>query len=270
MKSFFIFRLLPSTFILLWLSACLATVTPPPPVVIRAAGSTSMTSLLTELAAAYSAQQPHVTFDIQGGGSQLGQALVESGQVDLGLVSWPVQNLPKTLRSIPIAHDAVAVILHPDNKVESLSLLEVRDIFGGGLLNWQEVDGLPGPIQVVSREDGSGTRAAFETLAMGNERVTPTAIVLPNSQAVVDFVAQHPGAVGYVSLALVTGEVYAVPLEGVPATLDSLAAGNYPITHDLSLLAPSQGQPELEKFVDFCLSPAGQAIVVTKWYPIRR
>lgn len=269
MKFYFNFRLLPFAFILLWLSACLATVTPPPPVVIRAAGSTSMTPLLADLAAAYSAQQPHVTFDIQGGGSQLGQALVESGRVDLGLVSWPVKNLPETLRSIPIAHDAVAVILHPDNKIELLSLLEVRDIFGGRLLNWQEVDGVAGPIQVVSREEVSGTRTAFETLVMGNERVTPTAIVLPNSQAVVEFVAQHPGAVGYVSLALVTDKVYPVPLEGVRTNLDSLIAGVYPLTRDLSLLVSTQGQPELDKFVEFILSPAGQAIVATKWGPIR-
>lgn len=269
MKFYFNFRLLPFTFILLWLSACLATVTPPPSVVIKAAGSTSMTPLLADLAAAYSAQNPHVTFDIQGGGSQLGQVLVQSGQVDLGLVSWPVKNLPETLRSIPIAHDAVAIILHPGNKIENLSLLEVRDIFGGRRLNWQGVDGLAGPIQVVSREEGSGTRAAFETLVMGNERVTPTAIVLPNSQAVVDYVARHPGAAGYVSLALATDEVYPVPLEGVQTNLDSLIAGVYPITRDLSLLVPRQGQPELEKFVDFCLSPAGQDIVAIKWYPVR-
>jgi phosphate transport system substrate-binding protein len=255
--------------ILIFLPACLATVTPPPPVVLNAAGSTSLAPLLADLAAVYSAQQPHITFDIQSGGSQLGQMLVESGRVDMGMISWPAQNLPGTMRSIPIARDAVAIILHPDNKIESLSLVEVQDIFSGRLLNWREVDGLAGPIQVVSREDGSGTRAAFETLVMADERVTPTAIVLPNSQAVVDYVAQHAGAVGYVSLALVTEKVYAVPLEGIPPTLDSLTGGNYPLTRELSLLVPRQSQPELAKFVEFSLSPAGQAIVAAKWGPVR-
>lgn len=255
--------------ILIFLPGCLATVTPPPPVVLKAAGSTSMAPLLADLAAAYSAQQPHITFDIQGGGSRLGQTLVESGRVDMGMISWPAQNLPGSVRSIPIARDAVAIILHPENKIETLSLLETRDIFSGRRLNWQEVDGLAGPIQVISREEGSGTRAAFEMLVMADERVTPTAIVLPNSQAVVDFVAQHPGAVGYVSLALVTEKVYAVPLEGIPPTLDSLTAGNYPLTRELSLLVPRQSQPELAKFVEFSLSPAGQAIVAAKWGPVR-
>ena len=56
--------------ILCLLPACIATVTPPPPVVLKAAGSTSMGPLLTDLASAYSSQHPHVTFDIQGGGSR--------------------------------------------------------------------------------------------------------------------------------------------------------------------------------------------------------
>jgi len=251
------------------LAACGATVTPPPPVVLKAAGSTSMGPLLTDLATAYSTQHPHVTFDIQGGGSQLGQTLVEAGQVDLGLVSWPPQNLAKSLRSIPTAHDAIAVILHPQNKIDGLSLVELRDIFSGRLLNWQEVAGLAQPIQVVSREDGSGTRAAFEAIVMDQQPVTPTAIVLPNSQAVVDFVAQNPNAIAYVSLAFSKNDVYAVPIEGIPPTLENLTSGSYLLTRDLFILVPKQGQPELDQFVKFVLSPAGQAIVAEKWGRVR-
>jgi ABC-type phosphate transport system substrate-binding protein len=94
-----------------------------------------MGPLMTDLATAYSAQHPHVTFDIQGGGSQLGQSLVESGRVDLGLVSWPPQNLLPGLRSIPIARDTIAIIVHPENKLEGLSLADLQNIFSGRLLD---------------------------------------------------------------------------------------------------------------------------------------
>lgn len=260
---------LPST--IFFLTACVATVTPPPPpVVLKTAGSTSMEPLLTELAAAYTAQNPQVTFDIQGGGSQLGQSLAEAGQVDLGLVSFSPPHLAEDVQFVPIARDAVAIIVHPQNKLDGLSRIELRDIFSGRLLNWQEVAGPASPIQVVSREEGSGTRAAFETIVMDGQPVTLTAIVLPNSQAMIDFVAQNPSAIAYVSFVFVDDRVYAVPIEGVTPTLESLTSDSYLLTRDLALVVPKQGKPEVGQFIDFVLSPAGQAIVATKWGQARR
>ncbi|MCL4295182.1 MAG: phosphate ABC transporter substrate-binding protein [Anaerolineae bacterium] len=256
--------------LLFLLPACLATPTPPPPpLVLKAAGSTSAGPLLAALASAYSAQHPHVTFDIQAGGSQLGQSLVETGRIDLGLVSWPPQNLSANLRSIPIARDAVAVIVHPTNNIEGLSLAELQDIFGGRLLDWQEVGGPARPIQVISREDGSGTRAIFEAAVMEQMPVTPAAIVLPSSQAVIDFVAQNPAAIAYVSFAFVDKNVYPVPLEGVAPSPESLADRSYPLSRDLVMIVLKRSQPELSQFIDFVLSPAGQAIVATKWAPVK-
>lgn len=256
--------------ILFLLPACLATATPPPPpIVLKAAGSTSGGPLLAVLASAYSAQHPHVTFDIQAGGSQLGQSLIEAGRIDLGLVSWPPQNLPDHLRSIPIARDAVAVIVHPTNRIKGLSLAELQAIFGGRLLNWQEVGGPARPIQVISREDGSGTRATFEAAVMDQMPVTPTAIVLPSSQAVIDFVADNPAAIAYVSFAFVEKNVYPVPIEGAAPSLESLAARSYPLSRDLAMIVSKRGQADLNQFIDFVLSPAGQAMVAAKWVPVK-
>ncbi len=264
--------------LLLWLlPACgsAVTVTPPPPVFLTIAGSTSMEPLLLDLSDAYHQQQPHITFDIQRGGSQLGQALTENGQVDIGLVAWSPQTVSEQMRQVPVARDAIAIILHPDNPLPGLSLVELQDIFSGRLLNWQAVDGPSLPIQVVSRETGSGTRTTFESSVMGNQSVTPTAIVLPNSQAVVDFVAQTPNAVGYVAFNFADNKaVYVVPLEGEQPTLESLAANSYPLTRDLSLIVPKQetnqkNAPEIEKFVEFVLSPVGQAVVGEKWGRVR-
>lgn len=249
------------------LPACSPTVTPPPPVFLKIEGSTSMKPLLTNLTTAYHQQHPHITFDIQGGGSELGQTTVESGRADIGMVSGSSSTMGDVIRQTPIARDAVAIILHRQNQVTGLSLSELRDIFRGQLLNWQEVGEASFPIQVVSREDGSGTRATFETMVMEDWAVTPTAIVLPSSQAVVDFVAQNPDAVGYVSLAFinVNDDIYAVPIEGVAPTPESLTAGSYFLTRQLALITPKQSRPEVERFIEFVLSPTGQAIVEKGW-----
>jgi phosphate transport system substrate-binding protein len=250
-------------------TACGTTVTPPPPVLLKVEGSTSMKPLLVGLTAAYSVQHPNVTFDIQGGGSQLGQRSVETGQTDIGMVSWVPPNLSDEVRLTSIARDAVAIILNIENQSRGLSRQELRDIFSGQLLNWQEVDGPPLSIQVVSREDGSGTRAVFEAAVMEASAVTPTAIVLPSSQAVVDFVAQNPNAIGYVSFAFSNDRVYAAPIEGVTPNLESLASGSYYLTRDLSLITPKPSRPEVNQFIEFVLSPTGQAIVEERWDKIR-
>jgi phosphate transport system substrate-binding protein len=228
-----------------------------------------MKPLLIDLTTAYSEDHSHVTFDIQAGGSQLGQISTEIGQADIGMLSWPPPNLSDKVHVIPIARDAIAIILNPQNQSVALSLREIHDIFSGRLLNWQEVDGPPLSIQVVSREDGSGTRATFETTVMEERAVTPTAIVMPSSQAVVDFVAQNPNAIGYVSFTFLDDRVYATPIEGIPPTLETLAEGSYFLSRDLALVIPRQSKPEVEQFIEFVLSPAGQAIIMERWGRVR-
>ncbi len=224
-----------------------------------------MEPLLTELSLAYSSTRPHVTIDIQRGGSALGQTLAEAGQIDLGLVSWPPDNLSENVTLTPIARDGVAIIRNAQTPLIGISAQELRDIFSGRLLNWRELDGPFMPIQVVSREDGSGTRAAFEAIVMGDLQVTPTAIVLPNSQAVVDFVAKNPNAMGYVSHSFISDGVYAVMVEGVTPSLQSITTNSYLLTRDLAILTPQRVKPETNRFIKFILSPAGQVIVSRHW-----
>lgn len=246
------------------LTACNAAGTSSAPTLLKVAGATSMKPLLTELAAAYSAKNPRVTFDIQEGGSQLGQTLVETGQVDIGMVSWSPPELGQDMVLTPIAQDGIAVILRADNSLAGFSLPEIHDIFNGRVLNWQEVDGPPLPIQVISREEGSGTRQVFESLVMENHNVTPTAIVLPSSQAVVDFVAENPNAIGYVSTNFVDERIHAIPIEDASPMPENIAAGRYGLIRDLSLITAKDSKKEVGQFIQFIFSPAGQDIV-THW-----
>ncbi|MCG3211318.1 MAG: Phosphate-binding protein PstS 1 [Anaerolineae bacterium] len=258
--------------LLLLLAGCStrATATPPAPIFLTAAGSTSAGLLLADLAAAYSQQQPHINIEVQGGGSALGRQWVESGRVDVGLVSGPAEEPGSKLRRIPLARDAVAIITHPQNPIAGLSLVELRRIFGGRLLNWQDVAGPNLEIQVVSREDGSGTRAAFEAAVMAGQTVTPNAIVLPNSQSVIDFVAQQPNAVGYVSLPFTDGAgVHLVPIEGVLPSLTSLNDTSYPISQELALLVATPESAAVRQFIAFVQSPAARQIISRQWGQVR-
>jgi phosphate transport system substrate-binding protein len=254
---------------LLFVSACGATVEPPQPVYLQAAGSTAMAPMMEALAGAYQARQPHVTIDIDGGGSSLGRELAAAGQVDLGLSSWsPEEPLAGTQATV-VARDGIALVVHPTNPITGLTLLQAHDLFSGRAIDWDEVGGSPGLVQVVSREDGSGTRDAFEAMVMGDDRVTLTALVMPNSQAVVDYVADDPQAIGYVSMGYLNEGVRVVPVEGLLPTPESVSRGEYHLIRELVVLSRPDAPPEARAFLDFVLSPAGQAIVAQRYGRVR-
>jgi ABC-type phosphate transport system substrate-binding protein len=80
---------------------------------------------------------------------------------------------------------------------------------------------------IISREDGSGDRNAFEALVMGDDRVTLDALVMPTAEAVADYVTQHPAAIGYASLAQERDDLRVLPVEGVTPSAEQVDAGTY-------------------------------------------
>jgi len=118
---------------------------------------------------------------------------------------------------------------------------------------------------VVSREDGSGTRVVFEELVMQGQRVTLTAVVMPSSRAVVEYVAEHPQAIGYVSMGYLTEEVKVLEIEEVAPTPASVRQGAYHLLRPFFLITRQEPAGEIKGFIDFALSPTGQSIVGRKY-----
>jgi phosphate transport system substrate-binding protein len=264
--------------ILLWLlTACGAPLESHEPVYLRIAGSTSMQPLMENLGQAYTEQQEYVTVDVQGGGTRLGIALARENRIDIGTASRKPtageekdpETEAKRLWWTAIAQDGIALVVHPQNAVVGLTLPQARDIFFGRVLDWEEIGGIPGEIVVVSREDGSGTRQVFEERIMEEKRVTLTAIVMPSSEAVVEYVARHPTAIGYVSMGYLSPQVKALPVEGVSPTPEDIQSGAYPLTRPLYLLTGQEPTGEVKAFIEFALSPAGQAVVEQRYGRLR-
>jgi phosphate transport system substrate-binding protein len=277
------------------LAGCEETVNvaPEPPTTITIAGATSMRPLLIELTEQFSRQHPSVVFDLRGGGSALGEAQVANDLVSLAASTLqPVQEVVTSdasgaadgLRRTLIGLDGLAIILHPSTRVENLTLLQLADIFSGRILNWRAVGGGEQEIQLVSREEGSGARRSFEDRVMGDRPVSLTAVVMPTSADVVDYVASHPGAIGYVSRAYVTDlldparvEAEATPVarvrvsavEGLLPTVDALRSQSYFLLQPLYLIGAADPQPRVRQFLDFVLGPAGQEIVARLHAPLR-
>jgi phosphate transport system substrate-binding protein len=247
------------------LMACGEPVATPEPVFLEAAGSTSMSPLVTELAVAYSEQAPLVSLEVRGLGTQFGLDALRAGKVDLALASRLLDDLPSDWQATAIARDGMAVIVHPDNPVDGLGLLQLQDLFSGRVYEWEAVGQgqaqAGGEVQIVSREEGSGTRSAFESLVLDDRQVTPLAVVAPSSRAVVDFVAAHPNAIGYVSMGYATPSVKVLKIEGQLPTTKAVGEGSYPLTRELWLVSAKPASGAVKAFLNFVLGPAGQQIV---------
>lgn len=243
----------------------------PTPYTLHIAGSTSMVPVLTELARAYQEQHPSVLVEIQSIGSGAGMSELQSNRADLAATSWLPPQAPaiEGVEIISVARDAIAIIVHRENPLGSVGLLQVRSIYRGETLGWEALGGRQNPVLVVSREEGSGTRAGFEAMVMGGEHVTLNAIVMPSSAAVVSYVGSHRDAIGYVSASATNDQVRALRVEGVPASPDTVRSGAYHLSRVLGLVANQPVSGEAAAFNEFVLSPAGRAIVARYHVPLR-
>ncbi len=258
----FIRHALRCSLLLLVLAACSAGPSPTPtPARLRIAGSTSMSPALTELAAAFQSQNPSVLLEVQGSDTANGLADLRAGRAEIAALSWwdEAKAVPKGVRLVPVARDAIAIIVHPRNPISDVTALQLRALFAGEILDWHALGGEPGEPVIVSREDGSGTRAAFEARVMGDRRVTLNAIVMPTSRAVVDYVASHRLAVGYVTLNAVDSRVAAAPVESLAPTRETLQSGAYYLIRPLYLAINEPPSTHAQAFLDFVAGPAQQA-----------
>jgi phosphate transport system substrate-binding protein len=222
-----------------------------------------MSPVVSDLAIAFHQRFPLVTLEVTGLGTGYGLEALGRGEADLALASWLPEGLPAGWRTHVLARDGIAIIVHPSNPIEGVGLLQVRDLFSGRTRQWRALN--PGateePVQPISREDGSGTRAAFETLVLEDRAVTPLALVAFSSQSVIEYVAGNPAAIGYVSMGYVSPEVKVLKVEGELPSPQTAAQGSYALTRELWLVTAQPETEAVEEFVKFARGPAGQQIV---------
>lgn len=242
------------------LSACSAL----PQSAIIAAGSTSVQPFAEVLAEEYMILNPDVTVDVQGGGSSAGIMATQSGTAGIGMSSRDLKEDEKSLWSVEIARDGLAVIVHPSNPVQNLTLDQVSAIYSAKIIDWSQLGGPKAKINVITREEGSGTRSAFESLVMGKIRITPKAIVQDSNGAVRQLVKDDSNSIGYISLGLVDDSVKALHLAGISATVENVLNGSYALSRPYLFLTLEEPAGQVKQFIDFTLSAEGQKILTSE------
>ena len=238
---------------------------------ITMSGSTTVQPLAEKLAEGYMTDHTNVRIDVQGGGSSVGVKAAGQQTADIGMASRYVKESEFTefpgINVFAVARDGIAIVANPDVTIDNLSIEQIKGIFGGTITNWKEVGGEDANIFVVSREEGSGTRAAFEEMVLGDEvLITETAILQPSNGSIRTTISTTPHSIGYLSFGYLDETVKNISVEGVAPAEANVVNGTYPIVRPLNLITYGEPAGELKTFIDFMLSDAGQAIVVAEGY----
>ena len=232
---------------------------------VALAGSTSMTKVCEALMEGFMEKYDKITVTTEYIGSGAGLESLVSGTADIGNASRHVKDaeLEKGAVENVVALDGIAVIVDKNNTVVDLTTEELSDIYTGEIQNWSELGGADEAIVVIGRENGSGTRDAFEEL-MKVEDLCAYAQELDSTGGVLAKVAAIPGAIGYVSLDVIDDTVTAVKIDGVDATEENIIAGTYALQRPFVMATRGEisAQNELVKtWFEYIASEEGKNII---------
>ena len=248
---------------------------------IQNKGSDTIVNLALAWAEAYRKVKPDLDIAVTGGGSGTGIAALINGTVDIANASREMKqeeiDAAKKNGIDPVEHivarDAIAVVVHPSNPVDGLTLQQLSDIYTGKITNWQQVGGENRPIVLLSRESNSGTYVYFleEVIRMGQKSdllFSPDTLLMPSSEGISTEVRQNPNAIGYDGLGYVTPDqkmLGVAPDADSPFVLpavETVNSGAYPISRDLYMYTAGEAQGRVKVYLDYIVGP-GQALVST-------
>ena len=255
---------------------------------IQNKGSDTLVNVAQAWAENYVSVDPSVAVAVTGGGSGTGISAMINGTVDIANSSRAMRGeeieAARANGVDPIEHtvgfDALAIFLHPDNPLRSISFAQLGSIYGdgGNVDSWSqlgiEMDGCSsGEIVRVSRQNNSGTYAYFQEAVLGEGKDFGLGSRDMNgSSEVVDLVASTPCGIGYSGLAYATEEVFMPCVtvdEGSDCVFPSVETaidGSYPISRPLFMYTAGQPEGQVGAYLDWILGEMGQCILFGKGY----
>lgn len=230
---------------------------------VSISGSTSVGPLAEKLAAKYT-EEDNTNIEINQIGSSAGITNAISGVSEIGMSSRDLKEEEKAngLNEVVIAYDGIVVVTHPSNKVKGLTMEQIKQIFTGEVTNWNELGGNDMEIVVVSREDGSGSRDAFQEIVdYSSGELVRSAIIASGNGNIKTTVANNKHAVGFISFEYIDESISTIDVNGVEANAENVLQGKYSLSRPF-LFVYKEGQltDAGQRFIDFILSEDGQLI----------
>lgn len=239
-------------------------------------GSSTLAPLVSDVVRRYEAQHPNVRIDLQTGGSSRGLADVRRGLADIGMVSRSPREGEDDVVWHPVALDGLAIIVHTDNPLESITEEEVVAIYRGELESWGELgraeSAVDAPITVVNKAEGRSTLEVFLAhFGLETQEIRADVVIGDNQQAIKTVVG-NPDAIAYVSIGTAEYEAAnGAPLrllrlgDSVPST-GAVRAGTYPVARTLHVVTAGQPEGAVGEFLSYLRSPAVHDLVESHFF----
>jgi phosphate transport system substrate-binding protein len=239
---------------------------------ITAAGSTALQPLVDKAGKDYQAACSGAVVQVQGGGSGTGLTQVSQGAVQIGDSDVTAESKLKSPDAAGLVDHIVArqgwvMVVNPDVKgVTNLTSAQATDIWTGKVTNWKDVGGPDEPIVLILRPESSGTRATFKKIVLGGaQEATGQALTEDSNGAVVTAVKGTPGSTSVIGFAYYQqnlGQVTALQLDGVDASVANMAGGTYKLSADGHMYTKGQPDGLTKAFLDYMLGPIVQGTTI--------
>jgi phosphate transport system substrate-binding protein len=232
---------------------------------VSISGSTSVGPLAEKLAEKFKDNNEKINIEVNQIGSSAGITNATSGVSEIGMSSRDLKEEEKAngLKETIIAYDGIVVVTHPSNKVKDLTLEQVKKIFTGEVTNWSQLGGEDMEIVVVSREDGSGSRDAFqEIVGYSSGELIRNAIIASGNGNIKTTVATNKHAVGFISFEYIDDSISTLQIDGVEATAENVLQQKYSLSRPFLFVHKEENLTDAGiQFIDYILSADGQTIV---------
>ena len=233
-------------------------------------------ALAPALADAFRVLRPDIRVEVEALGSSTAFVGLFDGSADLGASSRPIKpaeleearRLGLVLEETVIGHDGIAILVHRDNPMTSITLAQLAQLYAGRTTDLAALGGPRGRPRLIGRPSYSGTHGFFEdTVLEPNDLAFGSVEDVEHSEAIIGLVASDPLAVAYVGAAYVNDSVRVVPVvqeTGGSAVLPnevSIRNGTYPIVRPLLVYTRGAPSGAGAEFLRFVLSARGRSVV---------
>jgi phosphate transport system substrate-binding protein len=237
---------------------------------LRISGSSTLLPLTQLAAEIYLKDRPDLLLTVSGTGTGEGIRSLIDGNIDIADASREVKreeaerasNSSVVLIKNTIAIDCLAVIVHPSNPVDNISLKDLKGVYDGSIVNWSQLGGPDMVIVPINRDSSSGTFEMWVEEVLKGERHRPDAQVQSSSGGVAYAVSGNRYALGYVSLGFLSDGVKALSVDGIKPNYLTAKDGTYPIKRDLYMYIRGDHSQEVTKFINFIFSETGEEIIL--------
>ena len=247
-------------------------------------GSDTLVILAQKWAEIYMKKHPETKIQVTGGGSGIGFAALQNNTTDIADASRPIKaaeraacikSFGKSPREYKVALDGLSVYVHGDNKLQELSLDQLKEIFTGKIKNWKDLGGSDSPITVYSRENSSGTYEFFKEHVLKGQDFVSSAQTMPGTAALLQAITKDPNGIGYGGAAYGHG-ARALKIKktadspAIEATEENVVNMTYPIWRYLfNYLNPDKDKAEIAAYLNWVRSDEGQSVVKeVGYYPL--